>query len=247
MKKINDEGKMLWKGVLALVIALIVIISFVYLTTPVDDVEQPGVPQLSIGLDMIKYDPVTYELQDKASVQWEVRNNDDVPTPTTSKSFAFTVLEVGTPFVDPGSNYYLEYYVDVIVTPESPAVTTLDAVVAISGNTGDSVWTYRNFFDNAITGATVDGFPREVETAFDMTVLNQYAFEHLVKPPGDLSFITGKLIHDSTFQIVVNAFSSSDPSIFGTVTQDIILKVGEGGGLNVQITDISVGVPPEGP
>lgn len=244
MKKIDNEGKMLWKGVLGIVIAVIVIASFFYLTTPVDDVEQPGVPQLSIGLNMIKYDPVTLKQEDVANVEWEIRNNEDLPTPVSSKEFAFTVLEVGTPFVEPNSRYHLEFYVDVIVTPESPAVTTLDGIIRINGQIATGEWTYTNFFDDANTEVEVLGFPREVETAFDVTVANLKAFELLGKPPSDdQAPITGARIHDSTFTIAVNTFASNDPTIFGTLSQDIILKVGEGGSLNVQITDISVGVP----
>ena len=81
---------------IAIVIGAILVISaFVYVLTPVDDVEQEGIPVTTIRLDILKVDE-NNNIIDKASAEWEMKSNDDVPTPVLKKTHTLTSVRAAS-------------------------------------------------------------------------------------------------------------------------------------------------------
>lgn len=238
---------------IALIIGVIVLASVLYYSiTPVEDIEEDGLPAVTMRLEIQKFEPEANVIIDSpvdiANIEWEIKDNDDVPTPIASKVYPSTVQTVGIPFVEPNSIYILNWYIDVVIYPQSPAVDLIDTNVKITGYTlpglipafGGNPGLYRPI-------ATPDPIEkdkvltREVEESFEFSDAIPPSHQRVWEYPGygGVEVILGSYLDGSTFFVNVTGIAQIDPTIFGVMSQECVIEVGAGGTLDVQITGIS--------
>lgn len=237
-------------------IIVIVIIAFVILNYYPSLIWDEGSPEGSVEVKITKVDE-TGQASDYASGSFDI-DEDAIGTPVEPNlNIPLTITEVGTPFVEPDSQYEIEFFITIGATPDSPAVTEVNYEGTITGQTAvgipdlpitwpvtdHAIYLDRNGDTPAIDSIT--NIPVDQSGVLEWKRADQNHFFSIAHPTDPTHYndrIYGKYIHDSTFHIEINAYAVGDPLIFGSTQVDAILKVGAGGGITVEITDITTGV-----
>lgn len=201
-------------------------------------------PELSIYIEIEKYTPEgNYETTASAEIDTE-----DGALPFTDTDQPFTIIEVGTPFVDPTSIYKLKFTVQLVATPESPAVTLMHGEVMVNGTSGfGEQYLCSAGVSVAELAASTQRFAPGETVTFTGSDATGSSFRYVLDTSADpptTGYIYGSDIHNSMFTIGANVYKCDsdgniDPSIAGYTTLTCILKVGEGGDIDVSITNIS--------
>lgn len=168
-------------------------------------------------------------------------------------------IEVGVPFVEPESNYVLEFSVTVMMAAEHPDINSLNGDVKIIGHTAIGAMDDRlNEFPNGIgyyVAAGASGWNMDLTKSFFGYLPGEYIFDfakdgilgdhfrELSQTDNEVSpirsAIKGKYLHNSEFTITAFSESATNSMIWGQTSADIILKVGEGGAINLDITSVT--------
>lgn len=242
-----NEKKM--KYLIASIIVIIVIMaSIYYLVTPElsgdTDIEDPGAIEMKVGVDITKIDADTGQTEDIATGNFVIDGIEDVPPklPIQPKpEIALSISEVGVPFVEPTAQYSISFSITATVTPQSPAVTHVDLTGSSFGQTADDItfnyWTGKGYYWPPTVQDTKSNQP---VGSIDVELPPFFKVNEQEDGTGTEDWVLGSYIHDSEFRIYVDAVSVDDASVYGSTYVDIILKVGSGGSIGVQITDVGV-------
>ena len=200
-----------------------------------DEVIEEGAPAMIIKFDALKIESGAI---DTTTIELEENENAVItkpPPPATT--------EVGVPFVEPGSRYYISFSIEVTATPQSPAVIGMDGSVSIIGNspTGMEYLNGMTTTPSIVEQTVIANTPTDFN--FDINGREWFTSQRVVGSTdiGSYMPILGSDIHDSTFTINCVVISQADSTIFGTTTVDIILKVGIGGNIDLLVTGIEIG------
>ena len=215
-----------------ILVAVIVAIIFLGTTGLSIGSWEEGAPEMTVKVTITKDDGNT------ASA--EIGTEDTLnPLTIFNPSVPMTAVEVGVPFVEPDQDYIIEFAIETVCEPESPAVTDMTTVIHINGhNQYGSIYENRN--NGAVMQTSIPQIPGVPATASFLNEDYQSPY-YLDRSGTDVlvgNRITGADIHDSTFTIRVTSTDNADASIFGTTELDIILKVGSGGSIDVTITGV---------
>ena len=228
------------KKALVLLLAAAFVIGYFYMSEKdySEDFED-GAPELSISIIIDKYDE-TDTLTNSAEADIIVGEDMDTITPLNPQSVTMSVLEVGVPFVEPTATYIIKWHISVIATPQSTDVQDMAGTVYVSGHDPQE-WEY---IDSTLTNTMLtNDFTATpgIETIISFQYggnFFQYLTNEPANPASSYELITGADIDGSTFTIAANIEAVDHAGIFGATSLDIILNVGAGGNIDIEITDI---------
>ena len=210
---------------IAWIIAIVAVVILAYMyTTGAFSAIDPNAPQMTISVIITRDDSVSAE---------------SVFDPSTTKISPAETIDVGVPFVSPDKTYNIDFSIGIVATPESPAITYMNGDMRFSGENQ-----YGSPYKSLISSKTL--VTREfsmVQAGVVKTVsMGGSYYDAKVRSATDPSPSNQSWGHDidgSTFTIECNVFASGDPTIFGSTSVSIILRVGAGGNINVEVTNIS--------